>query len=219
MNQADKLEKLGGNPVVGTAIATLGNYFPEAALGFGILSTLLTSAAGTRQANRIQAAIQDLESQVQKIECLLGSLTDEQYKVACETLLAINKATHKEKIDFLKLVFIGVIQEKDVAKNHAYTLSRIVRDISPPEFSFIVEYFGPPILMARGVSTELERTEQASLEPRYRFFEPTMDNEELIAGLLALGILVDSQKETPAYEFTPICAKLMALVKKGETPI
>lgn len=138
MKQQSTLEKIGGNLGVSTGLTFIGALAggPVAAL----LPLLSTSLAATRHAKRIDDAFRDLDSKLELVESSLRDLTDNQYKLIGETILALATSVNIEKIELLKSCILNTIEVTDINDSDITVISRALRDISIKQFRTLVQY-------------------------------------------------------------------------------
>jgi hypothetical protein len=81
-------------------------------------------------------AIQD--AKLASHETLLRDLTDSQYKLINETILALLSTTNPEKLVFLRNAVSNSLTATDLKSHEAIYLARIIRDISAEEAAFLI---------------------------------------------------------------------------------
>ena len=138
MKQQSSLEKVSGNLGVSTGLTFI------AALAGGpvapFLPLLSSSLASTRHAKRIEDAFQDLDNKLKLVENSLRDLTDNQYKLICETILALATSVQVEKIELLKSCILNTIEVTELDDSDVTVISRALRDISIKQFRTLVQY-------------------------------------------------------------------------------
>jgi hypothetical protein len=202
------VERVAGNVVAESALTVL------AAIAGGPLAPLLpvlaTSLASERQRARVEEALADIGRVLDAHTNQIRNLTDEQYKIINEVVLALLQTTHTEKLKYLRAAVGNALVLRDVEPQEATVLSRVVRDISAEEATFVIKNFSfdgfhlmapPP---GQEFTDNILRVNPASREAL------------IVSGLLSLGLLLPAE---PTYDapnvlrFSSIVAKLIALLK------
>ena len=201
-----KLEKVSGSTVTASAMALIGAISgnPVAAL----LPILTSSIASGRHKKRVEDALNSMDAVLQAHPEELRCLTDAQYKLLNEAIVAVLQTTDEEKINYLRHAVENSLTLDDLEPHDAVMLSRIIRDISAQEAEFLVDNF---------------KYEQISLSDReddrednVRQVRRDTDEEKTVIGLFTLGLLSTGD---PTYsdfhrlKFTPVVAKLIAVLQ------
>lgn len=208
LQPASMVEKVSGALATETALTVI------AAIAGGALAPLLpvlgnTLAAG-RQKARIERAVQDISDNLSRQGERIAHLSDNQYKVVNEIILALLQTSDQEKIDLLRFAISNALELPDIETQDAYFLSRLIRDISIQEVQFLRLTFGH-----EGIALVIQQTKTANSP-----FEIEIGTAEgrLAAGLISLGILAQvggTIDDLGTFRFTPIAAKLLALLKNA----
>lgn len=199
------LERVAGSRATEVALTSAA-----AAVG-GVLAPLVPvltkSLAASRQQQRIDAALQDISGILQAHERAIEQLSDPQYKLINEIVLAVLHTTENDKLTYLKRSLKIALYATDLKAHEAIVLSRMVRDISAAEAAFLLKAF----TRARVLVVEEGEAEVAPNDLRVLRTSP----EGLCAsGLFSLGILMptnDLYGGGTAFSFSSITAKLIAL--------
>ena len=204
LDKETAIEKVAGNTVTAAAVAVLA-----AAVGTPLAALLpvLTSAlASERHRERVEKAIREIEATLEGQKEKLKSITDSQYKIINEAILAIFQTIDEEKLAYLRRVVANALEKKDIESHEAVLLSRIVRDISAEEAKFLMENFSYHFVEIGG---KYERNDT--------LFIREYSKEAIVAnGLLGIGVLVRTEQLIDSANrlvFSPICGKLIALLK------
>lgn len=202
------LERFAGNVATESALTIVG------ALAGGPLAPLLPilakSLAAERQRVRVEATLTEVISVLSDHEEKIHLLTDEQYKLINETVLAVLQTTHDEKLQYLRAVVRNSLDAKALYPEEATILSRIVRDISAVEADFLLHTF-----QFKGVHLTEAQVGQESSDGILRI-DPESQDALTVSGLLSLGILSPAEPTWDApnvLRFTAIVTKLVALLQ------
>ena len=202
------IERLASSiPAAGT-LAAVAAYAgtPLAAL----LPVLGQTLAAERQRQRIEGAIANINQVLQAQGEKLQRLTDEQFKLINETILAIFHSTSAEKISLLTL---AVRNELDIslAPFESVFLSRALRDISPEEVQFLSTYFQFRRIQLTETTSEHD-SDTLSVSP---------SNHEgrLVVGLIQLGLIIPAEQtydDSGLLRFSPFASKLLSVVASAD---
>ncbi len=208
------LERVVGSPgaeagltLAATAAASLS---PTAALLTPLVPVLAKSLAAGRQQKRVEAALREMSAALDSQAAAIQNLSDAQFKLVNETVLAVLSCTQVEKLQYLKRVAHNTVRTPSLTDQEAVALSRVVRDISTEEVKILLSAF------------KYERIrigqQDATAEGDGKTLRLTVNTPEAfcVAGLLSLGVLSpgeDSWGGTGSLIFTGIAAKLIALLR------
>jgi hypothetical protein len=204
------IEKVAGSLTTEIALNLI------ASLGGGLLAPLLpvlaNSLAASRQQQRVHQVLHEICQNLEAHEAQIRDLTDEQYKLVNESVLAILQTTQEEKLTFLRYAVSNALIVSNVGGQEAIVLSRIVRDISAEEIAFLLrssEYEG--ILL-------VEEVVQSEVSEKVLRVAPSTPDALSVTGLLSLGLLAPPETgwDGGTMHFTRIVEKLIVLLKKPE---
>lgn len=205
------LEKASGSLVTEVALTAVG-----AAAG-GVLAPLLPvlakSLAAERQRERVEATLRAIGAELDRQHELVTELTDGQYQLINEVVLSALQTTQQEKLEFLRAAVRNALHQRDIPQEEAVILSRIIRDISANEASFLLRSFH-----FDGVAlTPMEQPAEPQ-EDNILHIAPDAPDALYVGGLVALGVLHTGQ---PTWDIAPLrfgrfTAKLIALLTKPE---
>lgn len=120
-----KTERIAGSLVTEVALAAAG-----AAAG-GVLAPLLPvlakSLASERQRKRVNVALEEIASTLNRHEDQIRRLSDEQYKLINEAVLTLLQTTQSEKLRYLRAFVENTLMESEMLPQEACVLSRIIR--------------------------------------------------------------------------------------------
>ncbi|MEL4179742.1 hypothetical protein AABB87_13070 [Roseateles sp. PN1] len=183
----------------------------------GVLAPLLpglaNSIAAKRQEARISAAMQELQEIVARNEQSIRDLSDAQFKLINECVLAVLHTTDEQKIQQLKLAVQNCLTQTELEASEAIILGRVLRDLSAAEIAFLVDTF-----QYEGGIRLVEATEATIDGPSTLRIPINSPSALLVSGLMSLGLLVPSETGwggTGNMTFSRSCAKLLALLKTG----
>ena len=208
MNEASQptdLERIAGGLLVEAAATVI------AALAGGPLAALLPvlskSLAATRQRQRVESYLREIAVVLESHAAALRELTDEQYKIVNEAILASLQTTQEEKFQMLRRVVANTLGTHNIHPQEAVLLSRIVRDISAEEALFVVQNYAFELIQIIDSNTEHEANVLQVTKGS--------PNELLVNGLLSIGVLTPGQ---PTFgqllRFSQVTAKLIALLRR-----
>lgn len=175
-----------------------------------LLPVLANSLAAGRQQQRVQSALLEIRSTLEAHGERIRDITDEQYKLVNEVVLAVLQTTQVEKLTYLRRAVQNALTLQGLHSQDAIILSRVVRDISSEEVRFLLHAFA-----YEGVLLD-ERTVEAEAYPKVLQVQPTSPDSLSITGLLSLGLLAPPETgfDGGTMRFTAIVAKLIALLRE-----
>jgi hypothetical protein len=202
------MEKIAGNLAVEAALTAIAAAAgtPLAAL----LPVLGKSLASERQKLRVEATLREMNDLLLKHESNLAALTDQQYKFINEAVLALLHTTNESKMGFLRNAVHNGLSTPEMPDQEAVFLSRVIRDISADEAQFLIANF-------RYERIWFNETEPAERDRPTLAVKPNTHDGQITLGLLTLGVLTTAEPtwdDSGLLRFTPMAAKLIALLKK-----
>lgn len=203
------LEKVTSNVVTESLLTVVGALLgtPMVAL----LPALSNSLASGRQQKRVESALTQIDAILNAHEEALRNLTDSQYKLINEAILALLQTTSPEKIEYLRrAVHNSLDTGEGILAQEAVVLARIVRDISADEADFLVKNFHYERIQLASASSPDDERNVLTVAP---------DSQEsiVITGLVSLGLLLNAESTWDRMgfiRFSPIVAKLLALLRE-----
>lgn len=202
-----KIEKIAGSLPV-EAAATMVAAIVGGPLA-PLLPVLAKSLASERQRLRIESYLVEISRVLENHEESLRKLSDPQFKLINEAILAGFHTTQAEKLTLLRRAVRRSLALRDIEFQEAVILSRILRDISVEEAMFVVNnssYRGVYIADPR------DPGEDGILRVR-----PNSTDESLVSGLLSLGVLTPGQPTLgQILGFSRIVPKLISLLKESD---
>ncbi|MDT9002439.1 hypothetical protein RQP53_24370 [Paucibacter sp. APW11] len=139
----------------------------------------------------------------------LENLTDQQFKLINETVLALLHTTSEEKMALLRNAVQNGMTAAELPSQEAVFLSRIIRDISFEEADFLLRNFEYDRIW-------LNETTHAGDERNTLVVKPSTTDGHVVLGLVTLGLITTAE---PTYDdsghlkFSPLVAKLIALLE------
>ena len=208
--RATAIEQVAGSLSVQAALTVI------AAVAGGPLAPLLpllaNSLAAQRQLARVETELVEIQKILTQHETNIRDLSDEQYKIINETVLALLQTTQTDKLRYLRSVVQNALTYRDVDSRESVILSRIVRDISSEEATFLLRAF-----VNDGIQlTTVEEVDEVNAS--VLFVNPSSSDALSVSGLLSLGLLQppESGWDGGTMRFTGIVAKLIALLRPQE---
>lgn len=202
------LEMVSGNLITEatlTAIAAIAGG-PLAAL----LPALSNSLAAERQRMRVEESLAAMNELLVSQAARVKAMSDEQYKVVNESVLAILQTTQEQKLKLLRNAVANALSEDIGDARAASIISRIIRDISADEAAFLVRAFE-----FDGVQP-IATTPGQSFEDNILRIDPKSDDYLNLSGLLSLGVLTPAESAWDSIgimRFTSVAAKVIALLR------
>ncbi len=210
MEKQSSLEKLSGNIGTQTTLATLAACVSLAADPVvtplaSLLPVLANSLAAGRHKERVEKTIVEIEAKLRAHEDALQALSDDQFKLLNEIVIAVLQTTEDEKLTYLKQAIDHGLSE-GVDLGCSVQLSRMLRDIAAAEVKFLIENFQyKRIVFDANPDSEQElRVKRGSVQ------------EIAVTGLIALGLIIpmgSTMNDMGKYRFSPLVAKLVVLVR------
>ena len=204
-----RLEVLAGHPATEAALTYVGAVSGNPLLA--LLPVLAKSLASERQKQRVEGALTEMNAILTQHESLIRALTDEQYKLINESILALLHTTSIAKIEYLRRAVANGLYATSVLPQEAIVLSRVIRDISAEEADFVLKNF------------QYDRVQVSSSADGYgqTHLRVSPDSPEgLVAlGLVSLGLLAEAEPnwdDSGMLRFSPITAKLIALLREPD---
>ena len=174
-----------------------------------LLPILTKSLASERQRLRVEEALKSIQQVLETHERNLHDLTDAQYKLVNEAILALLHTTSAEKFRYLRQVVQNSLHQQDMRPQEAVVLSRIVRDISVEEIAFVARNFG----FSRVWLTTANNEDGG----KSKIVDPNSPEASIVGGLVSLGLLFSASSDYAGLgmlNWSPISAKLMAILRE-----
>ena len=175
-----QLEKISGS-LSANAAMTLISAFAGTPLA-ALLPVLTTTLAGSRHKARVEKAIDDISMALDANEKRLNAISDAQYKIVNEMVLAVFQTTEEKKLEYLRNVLTNSIHKSEISAQEADFISRVVRDMSAEEAEFLVDNI-------RFDRLKLSNLTQDS-EDKALMIDPDSDDGMTVTGLISLGLLM-----------------------------
>ena len=206
--QQTALERATGHVAMESALTVLAAI--AGSLFAPLLPVLTKSLAAERQRQRVEKTLADISQILEEHDDKIRDLTDEQYKIINETILALFQTTHAEKLQYLRATVKNALSMRDIQPGEAIMLSRVVRDISPEEAAYLLQTFSYAGILLYAVPEGQEFAENIlRVDPKSR-------DALMVSGLLSLGLLVPAESTYGAanvLRFSRVVAKLMVLMQ------
>ena len=204
------VEKIAGNIGTESALTIIGALSgnPLAPL----LPILSKSLASDRQQKRVEAALIEINSVLEAHADALREITDGQYKLINEAILAFLHATSAEKLTYLRRAVRNSLTMSDIQPEEAVVLSRVIRDISDEEADFLLRHFS---------HQRIQLGSAQNSEPSGVLVVPAGGGEELIvSGLISLGLIIPAGPtfdDSGLMRFSNVVAKIIVLLREPTT--
>lgn len=135
-------------------------------------------------------------------------MTDAQYKLINEAILAILHTTSDEKLAYLRRAIRNGLAMSEIQPAESVVLSRVIRDISAEEADFLVHNFSHTRIQF-GTTT-------GSATPGVFVLPEGGRNELIVSGLISLGLLIPAgptMDDQGVMRFSNSVAKILALLR------
>lgn len=176
-----------------------------------LLPVLAGSLAAERQKARVELCLSEITSILSGHDQEIRNLSDEQYKIINETVLALFHTTEQEKLKYLRAIVANTLNVHDFKPQEATVLSRVVRDISAEEAEYVIRTF-------RYSGIHLMATEKGQeFSDNILRVDPHSRDAFIVGGLMSLGLLVPAEPTWNApnvLRFSSIVVKLIVLLRE-----
>lgn len=206
------LEAVAGNLVteVGLTVATA---VAAATMSGGLSSMLplvpvLTKAlAAGRQERRMKANLEAIEQVLLAHQSALERISDEQYALINEVVLAAMGSTNDGKLAYLRNAVQNVLSLSELRPQEAVVIGRVIRDMSADEARFLMDHKGAERI---SISSSYEPS-----SPDHHAISPDSDEALCAYGLLSLGVLTPGEamfETMGSLGFSRLAPKIAALL-------
>ena len=168
------------------------------------------SLAAGRQQQRVEATLIAIQKTLTEHSEALFRISDEQYKLINEVVLAVLQTTQQEKLDYLRNAIRNSLSVPNFSAHEAVALSRIIRDISAEEAALLIRLFA-----FEGIQLVDEKADKDPMSTIFRL-SPSSPDATQVTGLLSLGLLLPPQSSwggIGVQRFTKLAAKAIALLR------
>ncbi len=207
-NSKTLVERISGSLATESALTMI------AAIAGGPLAPLLPvlakSLAAGRQQQRVEATLVAIQQTLTEHSEALSHISDEQYKLINEAVLAVLQTTQQEKLDYLRNAIRNSLSVTSFSAHEAVALSRIIRDISAEEATLLIRLFA-----FEGIQLVDEKVDKEPMLTIFRL-SPSSPDASQVTGLLSLGLLLPPQSSWDGIgvqRFTKLAAKAVALLR------
>jgi hypothetical protein len=216
---ATAFERAAGNPVTEAAL-TLGTSVAAAALTsiatplLPLIPVLGKALAAQRQERRMEENLRAIEQVLLRHEAALVGISDEQYALINEVVLAAMGSTNETKLAYLRNAVRNVLALSDLQPQEAVVLGRVVRDMSADEARFLMDHQDVERISIGG-------TDLTSALDHY-CVDPDSNEALCVYGLLSLGVLTPGEAMYDTMGmlgFSRLAPKLVALLSTTPTTV
>lgn len=205
MEKSSTLEKLTGSILTQGGLAAIAASVgtPLAAL----LPVLAETLAAGRHRARVEAALNRIETILKAHRHRLDTLTDPQYKLMNEIVLAVLQNTEDEKVEYLRRAMIAGLEHSEISHTIVAQVSRALRDMTAGELAFVVANSNQTIMIG---------PISGSNEPHVKIIDRNSDEMVFVSGLMGLGVLIpagSTMDDGGRYVFAKFCSTLSALIE------
>jgi hypothetical protein len=176
-----------------------------------LLAPLLQTLAAKRQAARLETHFSAMQSDITALGKRIDDLSDEQLKVVAEIADASRLTFDVRKLELMRRAAKAVLNNPDVVSGDADALARLVRDLSLSELLFIIDTF-------KFSSVRIDTQPSREVASNELLISPGDPRESLVSGLIGHGLLYTkgSSWDSQMYEWSPLAAKLLAIINRDE---
>ena len=207
MNMEDEsaLEKLTGSVFTKAGLAAVAASVgtPLAAL----LPVLSETLAAGRHKERVGNELRRIDLILEVHRHRLDTLTDSQYKLMNEIVLAVLQNTEDEKADYLCRAIENGISHNELNHTISSQVSRALRDMTAGELAFVIENSKYTIMV--GPIT-------GDIGEGIKIINRNSDEMVYVTGLMGLGVLNpagSTMDDEGKYVFANFCITLRDLIK------
>lgn len=172
----------------------------------GIVPGLVQTAVAARHQERIEATIAGMQLDAAALATKLESLTEAQYMLANECVMAVSTTIDKTKLEFLRAAFRNSLTDMDVVEDTAELLARLIRNMSAKELSLVDKLFKFDTICI----AEEEMVDEQGYIAKIGTHEAMQ-----VGALIQLGLLhsLAPAWDVTRYTWSPVTAKLLALLR------
>jgi hypothetical protein len=202
------LEKAAGSLPVSASLTAL-----SAAVGTplaALLPVLATTLAAERQRKRVDGILAEINDAISKHQAQLAALTDQQYKLMNEAVLALLHTTSEHKMEMLRNAVHNGLRAVALEEHDTVFLSRVIRDISAEEAQFLMANFSYERIW-------LSELDAAKRDRPTLAVKPNTPSGRNVLGLFNLGLVTAAEPtfdDMGLFKFSPFAAKVIALLEK-----
>jgi len=217
LSKKSALESVAGSlpTEIGSTLLAAFSGTPVAAL----LPILTGTLANKRHRERVELALTGISAELEKQKEALANITDAQYKLINEAILATLQATDEDKLQYLRNVLSNAIHDDHIAPQKADFLSRVIRDMSAKEAQFLIRnsHYERILILSNRVG------EQSREQLSDKTFIANIAAQDGIAatGLISLGLLIPSEptyENTGSHRWAAIVEQLVTLLIPPQSP-
>lgn len=185
-----------------------------------ILTLLVNIPAGKKVNKHIESELSKIHKILYKQRVELEKINESQYKIIKESLNSIIRTEESEKLEHLRNIICNTVSYNDFCKYDSILLSRIIRDISAEEVTFLLESNSYKSIAVyswyeESKQEETENLKKKMIEENCLLIYPDSVEELIVSGLVSLGILVAAEVSLGLhrYKFSKTTMKLTYLLK------
>ena len=207
------VEAVAGHPIVSlaaTAAAATGalasSVPPLLPVVYAFLPVLIDTLARGRAEKRWQKWAEDVNEGLRALGDRFDGFSDAQYRLLVGICQTAFETFDEEKLRLLKAAVLNVSGSDFLGSHEAQLFSRILRDVSAAEISFLVEHRGYVWL-----------TFMKPFDTSDTFFIVDPQHEIIVRGLISLGLINRSASEglssdAGGYKYAPFVPRLIDLI-------
>jgi hypothetical protein len=176
-----------------------------------LLPVLSNTLAGERHQQRVRAAFDQVNATLNEHSEALRNISDSQYQLINETILALLNTTSAEKIEYLRRAINNTLMDSSssIQPQESAVLARAIRDISADEADFLTKNFHHDRIKLSFYSTNDSTLKILTVPPESR-------DGLVVTGLVSMGLLTAGEPtwgDSDLLRFSPIVAKILVLLR------
>lgn len=213
--QPSGLERLADSLPVQIGVAAIAAA--SGGVAGALLPILTQSLAHGRASQRVEAALEGLQADLMRVQEQVRALTDAQYRLIGGIVAVILETIDDEKLRLLRGAALNVAGSDYLGSFEAQLFSRILRDISAAEVSFLAKHSSRPWISFGNPETGEVGPFHTLENPPPLFLRKESSEGAIVIGLINLGLVVRSAAEgtmsdVGAYVFSPLVPELLRLL-------
>lgn len=173
-----------------------------------LLPVLANSLASERHKARVEAILLAIDVTLRDHSEALKDLSDAQYQLLNESILALFQTTSEGKLQCLRNAVQNTLYASNLHPQEVVVLGRVIRDISADEAAFLAKNF-------QYWRVQLQLSSDETTDSRVLSIPSDSPESLIVAGLISLGLLSTpgpAAMDIGRFAFTPIVAKLLVLL-------
>lgn len=212
----------GGTALVTTTAAavqngvSMGLMAVVSTVGVAMLTDLVKSIPGQRQADKADESLRKLAQQMDDLHVQINQWSDQQYQFFTSMIENILSAGDADKLEFLRRAALNAALNGTVVEVGGAFLARVIRDITVPEIVYLMVNFAKqPLLLEPGLPEQDKEKMSAFATGNAMVIVETENDEEVVTGLQVLGLLRNGSSRNGGQDlvWTRTAGKILTLLR------